>query len=205
MNIVILDYGVGNFGSLGNALMRLGATYTVSSSVDVLDSADCIFLPGVGSARPAMQTLNQHDVVNVLSRRVLQQRVPVLGICLGMQLMSQRSEEGDVASLGWIQGETLRLRADPARVARRPHLGWNQVCYTEQIPILRGVPSGQAFYFAHSYYVSLKNEANCVATTEHFHSFPSVIQQENITGLQFHPELSHASGLAILRNFLDNV
>lgn len=205
MNAVILDYGVGNFGSLGNALRRLNATFNVSSSVEDIESADCIILPGVGSARPAMEVLNRKEVTTALSQRVFQDRVPVLGICLGMQLMTQRSDEGDVASLGWFQGQTLRLRPSSSQDSRVPHLGWNQVRFEKETPLLKGIPSGKPFYFAHSYYVSLENEANVVATTEHARAFPSVIQQDNITGLQFHPELSHADGLTVLRNFLDRV
>lgn len=205
MNVVILDYGVGNFGSLGNALRRLNATFTVSSSVAAIDSADCIILPGVGSARPAMEVLNRQEVMTALSNRVFQERVPVLGICLGMQLMTQRSDEGDVGSLGWFQGQTLRLRPSPDKDARIPHLGWNQVCFEKDVSLLNGIRSETPFYFAHSYYVSLEDEANVVATTEHSHAFPSVIQQDNITGLQFHPELSHTDGLTVLRNFLDRV
>lgn len=194
MNLVLVDSGGANLGSVRYALQRLGVEAPVSADPAVIAAADRVILPGVGAAAPAMARLHALGLVDTL--RALRQ--PVLGICLGMQLLFERSEEGDVECLGRIPGRVRRLPA--AGRVRVPHMGWNTLLRRRDDPLLDGIDGGASAYFVHSYAVPV--DGSCVATCEHGGEFAAVVRHGNIAGAQFHPERSGAAGARLLHNFL---
>ena len=198
--IAIIDYGMGNLGSIANMLRKIGAEAVVTSDPAAIESADRLILPGVGAFAHGMESLNGLGIVPLLRRRVLDERVPILGICLGMQLFTQGSEEGGAEGLGWIEGRTSRFRLDggPERV---PHMGWNTATPVRDHPILAGLPDEPRFYFVHSYHVTCADAADRLCGTTYGYEFTSAVARDNIVGTQFHPEKSHRFGFQLLRNF----
>ncbi|HYD50225.1 MAG TPA: imidazole glycerol phosphate synthase subunit HisH [Terriglobales bacterium] len=200
--IVVIDSGTGNLHSVVRAFERIGAAAIVSVSPHQVAKAERIVLPGVGSARAAMATLAEHQLIEPLEQRVRGDCVPFLGICLGLQLLTRTSEEGEVSGLGWIAAATVRLRpTDPLQ--KVPHLGWSDVNIRRSAPLFAGVPAGACFYFAHSYAVRCDDETSIAAEAEYGMRFAAAVQQGNVFGVQFHPEKSQAHGLQVLRNFVD--
>lgn len=200
-HVVLIDYGVSNLGSLRSMLDRLGVQHKTASCPDELLTARRLILPGVGAFDQGAETLLRSGMIPVLETLVLRQRVPLLGICLGMQLLMKESEEGRSPGLGWIEGECLRIRGENLRV---PHLGWNSIELTRPDPLLPDVAGERRFYFAHSYYVRCSDQAAVIGRTHYGSAFASVIRRDNIVGVQFHPEKSHRFGSALLRAFIDN-
>jgi imidazole glycerol-phosphate synthase subunit HisH len=149
-----------------------------------------------------MAELNARGLRDALNEAVLEKRKPVLGICLGMELMAKRSEEGDAEGLGWLDAEAVKFRFDDRQRYKVPHMGWNTLSPKSESLLLKGISDGSEFYFAHSYYLKLDNKANAAANTSYGTLFPSAIERDNIFGVQFHPEKSRAAGLSILRNFI---
>lgn len=195
MSLVIIDTGCANLASVRYAVERLGYSVTVSKDHAVISAADKLLLPGVGTATEAMGNLEQRDLITLV--RELQQ--PVLGICLGMQILTQHSEEGDVAGLGVIETNCVTLTAhDGIRV---PHMGWNQISPLPDHPLFKDIPEGSYFYFVHSYAVPMGEHT--LATCQHGESFSAAIGQANFFGVQFHPERSGAAGAQLLKNFLE--
>ncbi|NLJ92510.1 MAG: imidazole glycerol phosphate synthase subunit HisH [Aeromonadales bacterium] len=195
MRLVIIDTGCANLASVRYAVERLGYPVVVSKDHAVISAADKLLLPGVGTATEAMGNLEQRDLTTLV--RELQQ--PVLGICLGMQILTQHSEEGDVAGVGVIETNCLALTAhDGIRV---PHMGWNQISPLPDHPLFKDIPEGSYFYFGHSYAVPMGEYT--LATTQHGESFSAAIGQANFFGVQFHPERSGAAGAQLLKNFLE--
>jgi glutamine amidotransferase len=199
---VVVDAGIGNLRSILRGLERAGAAAVASSDPDALAGAGRIVLPGVGGFGHAMETLSASGLAGVLARKVLVERTPVLGICLGMQLLTAWSEEGERDGLGWIRGRTERLAVEKREPCKVPHLGWNTVERQRDCPLFEGVPDEACFYFAHSYAVRCDDAQDVVGRTEHGALFVSALQREHVFGIQFHPEKSHANGLQVLRNFL---
>jgi glutamine amidotransferase len=198
--LAIVDYGMGNLRSLSNALEELGAPATISGEPKVIAAAEKIFLPGVGAIAQAMQRLNEGGLSAVLRNKV-GAGTPLLGICLGMQILCARSfEDGEHAGLGWIDAECVRF--DTARGLKVPHIGWNEIQPRGDHPLLRGVDPGSDVYFVHSYYVSCNDPEEILATSTYGDTFTSVCARDNVMGVQFHPEKSQLVGLRILRNFL---
>lgn len=201
--IVVIDCGMGNLQSVVRGLKKAGGTVIVSSDTDDVRRADQIVLPGVGSFAHGMQQMSRTNLLEVLAERVLQEKIPVLGICLGHQMLTDFSEEGAEQGLGWIEGKTRLLNsADSPVPVKVPHMGWNTIQASRECPLLEGIPDDACFYFAHSYALSCRNAGSTVATTEYGVTFASVVQKENIFGVQFHPEKSQANGITILRNFI---
>jgi glutamine amidotransferase len=192
--LAIVDGGGANIASLRFALARLGVDGQLTSDPDVIRAATHVILPGVGAARDAMRRLEQHGLVAVL--RGLTQ--PLLGICLGMQLLAESSEEEDTACLGLLRGVARRLPGGPDRPV--PHMGWNRVFRTRTTTLFDGIPDGAQFYFVHSY--ALPVAAYTVGRTEYGETFSAVIEQGNVCATQFHPERSSAHGARLLQNFL---
>jgi glutamine amidotransferase len=202
--IVIVDYGVGNLGSLRNMLKKIGREATVSQDPQVVGQADKIILPGVGSFDHAITNLRRTGLVPVLDDCVRIRKIPVLGVCLGMQLMTGGSEEGELPGLGWLDAGAVRFRFDGSRHQLKvPHMGWNTVRVRGTNPIFAGMPEGSRFYFVHSYHVRCRVEADVLATTDYGGDFVSAFARENIIGVQFHPEKSHRFGMHLLRNFVE--
>jgi len=194
MSVVLVDAGGTNIGSVRYALQRLGADAELTSEAAAIRAADKVILPGVGAAGPGMTRLRELGLVEVL--RSLRQ--PVLGVCLGMQLLCTHSEEGDTACLGLIPASVRRFAEAPG--LRVPHMGWNEVSIRREHPLLAGLGEGEQAYFVHSYAVPVC--AATLATCDYGGEFSAAIRRENFFGVQYHPERSAAFGVATLRNFL---
>jgi len=194
MDVAIIDSGGANISSVRFALQRLGADTVFTDDPALIERAGRVILPGVGAAGAAMAHLRQRGLVDVL-RRLSQ---PVLGICLGMQLLFESSEEGDEACLGILPGRLARLAGGPG--IRIPHMGWNRARVTREDPLLDGLAEGCWFYFVHSYCAPVSDVT--LATSEHGQVFSAVVGQGNFRGAQFHPERSAAAGARLLDNFL---
>ena len=202
--IVILDYGMGNLQSVSRAFAKIGVQATISSNREVIELADKVVLPGVGSFSKGMENLEQDGLLPILNHKVMEQGTPVLGICLGFQMFTKHSDEGNVAGLGWINGRTTRISFDkPDPRLKIPHIGWNTLNLQNHCPLFVGIPSKACFYFAHSYCVSCEDDEVVAATTHYGDEFVTAVRKKNIFGTQFHPEKSHANGIAVLRNFLE--
>ncbi|HIE99087.1 MAG: imidazole glycerol phosphate synthase subunit HisH [Fuerstiella sp.] len=202
--IAVIDCGMGNLQSVIRGLQKAGGTAVVSSRCDDVAAADRIVLPGVGSFGHGMENLRNAKLMSVLTKKVREDNTPLLGICVGHQMLTTFSEEGAVAGLGWIDGTTTRLPSQSqCGSVKIPHMGWNTLQNRKDCPLLRGIPDDACFYFAHSYSVACAEDQTVVATTEYGCSFASIVQKDNVFGVQFHPEKSHANGITVLRNFLD--
>ena len=202
-NVVIIDYGTGNLSSIKRCLDRMGARPTVSSRAEEIRSADKIILPGVGHFARAMSSMRGSGLLDELNEAVLAKKKPVLGICLGMELMAQTSEEGDADGLGWLRARAIRFRIEDTARHKVPHMGWNGIKVTKSSELLKGVSEDAEFYFAHSYHLQLDDETDLTTETEYEVKFPSGIERENIFGVQYHPEKSHDAGAGLLKNFVE--
>ncbi|MBQ4532072.1 MAG: imidazole glycerol phosphate synthase subunit HisH [Alistipes sp.] len=191
--IAILDYKMGNLRSVENALKRLGAEFTVTDDADVIRSADKVLMPGVGNAAEAMENLRSASLVDV----VRSLRRPVLGICVGMQVMCRHSEEGDVDCLNLFDARVKRF--EPSADLKVPHMGWNTIGNLES-KLFKGIDGGEYVYFVHSYYPELCSDT--IATSCHGVMFSAALKYENFYGTQFHPEKSGDVGERIIENFL---
>ena len=192
--VALIDAGGANLGSVRYALERLGIDAIVTSREDEIARADRIILPGVGAAGPGMRLLRERGLLDVLR----DPPAPLLGICLGMQLLFDGSEEGDVEGLGLLPGRVIRLPESPG--IRVPHMGWNALATLQTTPLLDGIKTGEQAYFVHSFAAPVT--ADCVAECEHGVRFAAVVQRGRIAGAQFHPERSAALGARLLRNFV---
>lgn len=202
--IAIIDYGMGNVGSIRNMLSRIGAEAIVTSDPHVVSDANKIILPGVGAFDHAMERLRGMEFISLLNQKVLGDGVACLGICLGMQLLTNGSEEGNLPGLGWIDAQTRRFDLDGQGTDLPiPHTGWNTVRDEGRGSVLAGGLDEARFYFVHSYYVDCNSEEDVFGTTRYGIRFASVIGRDNITGVQFHPEKSHRFGMQLLRNFAE--
>jgi imidazole glycerol-phosphate synthase subunit HisH len=200
--IVVVDSGVGNLGSIVNMFAKVGVAATVSSDPAMVRDADKIVLPGVGSFDNAMESLERRGLRAPLEQKALSERVPVLGVCLGMQLLTEGSEEGTLPGLGWVKGHTIRFDFGrlPDRL-RTPHMGWNTLARHLPHPLLADLGDQPKFYFVHSYHVVCRDAANVMAETLYGYHFASALCEGNILGVQFHPEKSHRFGMQLFRNF----
>jgi imidazole glycerol-phosphate synthase subunit HisH len=197
--ILVVDYGMGNLGSIVNMFRRIGVQVVVARDPESVGTAKKILLPGVGSFDAAMSRVAASGFREVLDHKAEVEKVPILGICLGMQLLTRGSEEGRLPGLGWIPADTLRFPALPG--LKVPHMGWNVAVPVNPSPLTADLPEESRFYFVHSYFVQVDNEAHSVARTTHGVTFDSAIQRDNIFGAQFHPEKSHKFGMSLLKNF----
>jgi len=204
--IVIIDYGMGNLGSMANMLKKIGVPVVVSSILSVIGSASKLILPGVGAFDSGMKNLESRGLVQVLNKRVLEDKVPILGVCLGLQLFCRNSEEGQLAGLGWLDAETIRFKYQVAEANLKiPHMGWNQLRVCQAHPLFSGLEDVNRFYFVHSYHVVCTNQDNVLAATSYGFDFTSAVVKDNIMGVQFHPEKSHNFGMRLLKNFVELV
>ncbi len=200
--IVIVDYGMGNLGSILNMLKRIGAEATISSKVDEIEKAEKVILPGVGAFDNGMQNIDRLGLLPVLNEKAMLQKTPLLGICLGMQLLTRKSEEGILPGLGWLDAETVRFQfPGGSKGMRIPHMGWNTIQIERSSPLLAELEGESRFYFVHSYHLICNQREDLLARTPYGYDFASIIQRENIYGTQFHPEKSHRYGMKILENF----
>jgi glutamine amidotransferase len=198
--IVIVDYGVGNVGSVANMLRKVGARARISASSADIEAADKLILPGVGHFDSGMAKLNETGLVPVLAEQVLARGKPVLGICLGMQMLTRGSEEGSAPGLGWINATTHRF-PDMAGL-RVPHMGWNTVRAENAANLFAHDGDTERFYFVHSYFVRTADPAHVAATCSYGIEFAAAFQANNIFGVQFHPEKSHLFGMELFKRFI---
>ncbi len=197
--IGIIDYKMGNIGSIQNMLKRISVKSVISSKIEILNNCDKLILPGVGSFDQGMKNLKNHNFIRFLNDYVIKDKKPILGICLGMQLFADNSEEGDLSGLGWIKGNVKKfnLRKDGLKV---PHMGWNNIeCKNSKLFL--NLPNEKRFYFVHSFFFECKNKENIISTTDYGINFASSINKQNIWGTQFHPEKSHICGMKLLKNY----
>ena len=200
--ITIVDYGMGNLGSIVNMLKKVGHASQVASQIDQIEAADKLILPGVGAFDSGMRNLADLGFVDILNRKVADEGAPVLGICLGMQLMTRSSEEGELPGLGWIDARTCRFPNDVDGL-KVPHMGWNLVNSAKQSNLLADQFEEPRFYFVHSYYVTCAQPEDVLLTAHYGVDFHAGFQHENIMGVQFHPEKSHKFGMRLLKNFAE--
>lgn len=197
--LIIVDYGMGNLGSIENMFKRVGVNAIVSSDFSEIRKADKLLLPGVGSFDRAMEAINKQGLRSILDEKALEEKVPVLGVCLGMQILTNGSAEGKQRGLGWIPGEAHKFNVNDG--LKIPHMGWNVTMPVQNSPLTQGLDDNSRFYFVHSYCVQTENPAHCILKTKYGQDFASGIQKDNIFGVQFHPEKSHKFGMQILKNF----
>ena len=203
--ILIVDYGMGNLGSIVNMLKKVGAKdVRISADPREIEQADKLILPGVGAFDMGMQRLRETDLISILNEKVLKAKTPTLGVCLGMQLMTRASEEGESPGLGWIDAETVRFRFSPQQVGMKiPHMGWNTVDIRREGTLFQSMYPNTRFYFVHSYHVVAHDPEDVLTTTEYGYEFVSAIQHGHIMAAQFHPEKSHKFGMKLYRNFVE--
>lgn len=198
--IAIVNYGLGNLGSIFNMLRRIGVKSIITSDPEQIKNAEKLILPGVGHFDKGMNELRNSGLKELLDHKVLSEKIPVLGICLGMQLMTIKSEEGTSDGLGWIHAFTKKFRFE-SKEYKIPHMGWNTVSVSNKNNLLEDNEEEQRFYFVHSYYVKVTNSGNSILKTNYGLEFDSGIQRDNIYGIQFHPEKSHKFGMNLLKKF----
>jgi glutamine amidotransferase len=203
--ISIVNYGIGNIGSVANMLKHIGVPSCFAASVEEIDAASMLVLPGVGAFGMAMQALYRLDFVDVLRRKVMVEKTPILGICLGMQLLGNGSEESNSTSseagLGFIDADFVKFRFPAGSRLKVPHMGWSPVSVKRETPLLAMGEQEQRFYFVHSYYARCNDPADVIATAKYGDEFTCIYGRDNVFGTQFHPEKSHRFGMKLLKNF----
>lgn len=201
--ISILDYGAGNTNSVIRMIERAGGQAHRISTVDEILAAKKLIIPGVGAFDHGMKQLSNKDLISALNIVAFEKKIPILGICLGMQLMCRRSEEGALPGLGWIDADVLRFTATKVNGLRIPHMGWNTLKIVKENPILTLDESEKRFYFVHSYRVTCDNHDDPIAITHYGEDFVAAFQRNNLIGVQFHPEKSHRFGMDLIRRFVE--
>ena len=200
--IVIVNYGMGNLGSIKNMLKKTGHSSVITNNKNTIEQATKIILPGVGNFKHAMQNLIDLDIIDILNKKVLIDKTPILGICLGMQLMTSYSEEGNVVGLNWIHAKTKKFIFNDSSI-KIPHMGWNEIIFSKQNAINENLELPARFYFVHSYFVECEDKKDTLHSTEYQMQFTSAFNKENIYGVQYHPEKSHYFGYQLLKNFIE--
>lgn len=202
--IVIVDYGLGNLRSILQKLEMLSINAKISDQENDIIDARKLILPGVGHFAEGMRNLEKSALLPALGNEVLENKKPILGICLGMQLFSKFSEEGHVQGLGWIDAQTKRFSfSDSQQILRIPHVGWNSLMIHQGDSLFDGIDAQKRYYFTHSYCVCCANDNHVLASARYGKAFHAVIKRDNIYGTQFHPEKSHRHGLALIKNFVE--
>jgi glutamine amidotransferase len=203
--ITVIDSGVSNIGSMQNMLRRLGIQFRVATVPEDVEVAQRIILPGVGSFDAGMANLHERGLAEVLTRKAMDDRVPVLGVCLGMQLMTNGSEEGELPGLGWVPARTVRFLPNDGS-PKVPYMGWNDVSEAKQDPLIDQMRPDARFYFVHSYHVVCDNPGDVLLTARFGEmKYTAAFRRDNIYGAQFHPEKSHKFGMWLLKKFSEAV
>lgn len=200
--IVIIDYGMGNLGSIINMIKRIGYRCEVSSDIAKIDLAQKIILPGVGHFDRAMKNIRSLDLFDIIKKKALIDKIPLLGICLGMQLLCNKSQEGSEPGLGLIDADVKKFSFENLTL-KIPHMGWNVIKVEKANPLLMEMNDDSRFYFVHSYHVVCNNKLDVLSNTFYGFDFHSSFAHDNIIGVQFHPEKSHKFGMQLLKNFIE--
>ena len=201
--IAIIDYGSGNIGAIANIYKQLKIPHLITGDLRTLELADGYILPGVGAFDVTMRYLNKSGMVGLLNEQVLVKQKKVLGICVGMQILADSSEEGVLPGLAWIHGRVRKIAKETLSVSPKlPHMGWNSVKPCNDAQLFESVDPARGFYFLHSYYFDAANAADISATVEYGKELTCAVAHGNVFGMQFHPEKSHANGVAVFRNFV---
>jgi glutamine amidotransferase len=199
-DIVIVNYGMGNLGSIENMIRRVGSDPVISSSKEKIEQATKLILPGVGYFAHAVTELKSQELWDIINRRVKNDKIPILCICLGAQLVVDHSEEGDIDGFGWIKGQVMRFNfSDRMKI---PHMGWNEVTTKKKSRLFDDMYENPRFYFVHSYHFTNIQENDILTTTIYGTEFVSSLEKENIFAVQFHPEKSHKYGMKLFENFI---
>ncbi len=201
--IAIIDYGMGNHFSVQKKMKLLDYEVITTHKLSEIEAADKIILPGVGHFGKAMEHLKELNLISILNKEVLVKKKPILGICLGMQLMATKSEEGNSEGLNWIDATVEKFKIEDQLKYKVPHTGWNQIEIAKQSQLLKGIENLSEFYFVHAYHFNCNNQEDILCTTDYEFKFSSAVERDNIYGVQFHPEKSHDTGLQLLKNFVE--
>ena len=202
--ITIINYNAGNIKSIQNMLKRIGAKSIISSSAEEIAQADKLILPGVGSFDYGMKNLQQSGLIEILNEKVINNKTPILGSCLGAQLLGNNSEEGIEKGLGWIDMDIVKFdKSKMTEQLKIPHMSWNEVVVSKKSMLMEGLEDEARFYFVHTYHMQPKNENDVLTKSNYGYEFVSAVEKENIFGVQFHPEKSHKFGMRLLQNFVN--
>lgn len=197
----IINYGLGNLGSIQNMLKVIGEKSIISADREYLNQCDRYILPGVGAFDAGMSKLNEAGLTEYIIDVALNKKKPILGICLGMQLMGRKSEEGNLPGLGLIPFDNIRFRLNNTDL-KVPHMGWDIVDFKQENNLIKGLKGTQRYYFVHSYHAKCDSEENILMTCDYGYEFAASVIKDNVMGVQFHPEKSHDFGMALLSNFV---
>ena len=200
--ITIVDYGAGNIGSVIKKVKRIGYQASVAINADDILSSSKLILPGVGNFTSSVAKLKRTGMWEALNETVIIKKVPILGICLGMQLMAKHSEEGDTLGFGWIDAKVIRFNVSDKIKYKVPHIGWNSLDIVKSSLLFQGIDTSHRFYFVHGYHLHKVESESIIATTDYNYSFVSAVEKENVFGVQFHPEKSHDWGEKLIENFI---
>ncbi|MCB0836910.1 MAG: imidazole glycerol phosphate synthase subunit HisH [Bacteroidetes bacterium] len=202
--ITIIDYGLGNLASIKNMLKRIGVKSIITDDPEKIAAAEKLILPGVGAFEMGMNYIREKGLLDVMNQRVLEDKIPVLGICLGMQLLSRHSEEGDAEGLGWIEGDTIKFDFEPSKNLKIPHMGWSEISQEHSSQLMHEMYEDPRFYFVHSYHVVCDDPEDVLLSVDYGMKVTCGVEKGNIMGVQFHPEKSHKFGMKLLSNFANN-
>lgn len=199
--IAIINYGLGNLASIQNMCKRLGIEAEVTNDLEKISKASKLILPGVGHFEKGIGNLQASELIPLLNELVIKNKIPILGICLGAQLMTKHSQEGDVDGLGWVDATTVRFDQSKINGLKVPHMGWSEIHLAKNNPLWLNMPAEPRFYFVHAYHFLFENKEEVSATSTYSYDFACAFQKGNIFGTQFHPEKSHKFGMKVIENF----
>jgi glutamine amidotransferase len=199
--ITIIDYGVGNLASVKNMLKKAGFESVLASDAASVEKADKIILPGIGAFDHCMQKFNDSGLRPFVTKKVMEEKTPLLGICVGLQMLMENSEEGVEPGLAWIPGKTIKFKKEKLGDLKIPHMGWTNVRIEKESALTEGLGEQPRFYFVHSYHVQPENKPDELLSAHYGYDFTAAVNRDNIFGAQFHPEKSHSYGMKILGNF----
>ncbi len=200
--IAVVDYGVANLGSIFNMLRKIGVAPAAVTGPDDVVAAEKIILPGIGAFDNGVTALDRLGLIEPLQHKATVDRTPLLGICLGMQLLGNKSEEGELEGLGLIDGSCVKFALPEDGSLKVPHMGWNTVSFRRDDPLVADLDGEPRFYFVHSYHLRCNDDGDVLATATHGIEFTAMVHRGNVYGAQFHPEKSHRFGMTLLRNFV---
>ncbi len=203
--LCIIDYGSGNVGAIANICERERIPYLIAGDRDRFEEATHFLLPGVGAFDPTIDTLRESGILSALEAEVMDRKKPIMGICVGMHLLADGSDEGNFNGLGWIPGHVTRIDTRAlSRPPYLPHMGWNSIAGNQHDPLLKGIDLERGFYFLHSFYFDAHDSSDVLATVAYGGEFPCIVRKGHLIGAQFHPEKSHSNGIRLIKNFVES-